>query len=91
MFTEPDSLPSSQSDPSVADGQSQVGTKQTGLRMGGHVVRTLTTVLEWYRLRHQSVEHHLHVVPDVRVPVLIDGETGAGVEKLYVHDPHLIW
>ena len=35
------------------------------------------------------VEHHLHVVPDVRVPVLIDSEAGAGVEQLDVHDPDL--
>ena len=80
VFTEPDALPSSQSYPAITDGESQVGTQQTGLRVGWHVIRPLAAVLEWYRLRHQSVEHHLHVVPDVRVPVLVDGETGAGVE-----------
>ena len=35
------------------------------------------------------VEHHLHVIPDIRVPVLVDGEAGAGVQQLDVHDPHL--
>ena len=38
---------------------------------------------------HIPVEHHLHVVPNVRVPVLVDGEAGAGVQQLDVHDPHL--
>jgi len=89
VFTEPDSLPSAKGDSAVTDGQSQVGAKQTGLGVGRHVVRPLTAVLEWDRLRHQSVEHHLHVVPHVRVPVLVDGQTGAGVEELDVHDPHL--
>ena len=35
------------------------------------------------------VEHHLHVVPHIRIPVLVDGETGAGVEQLDVHDSNL--
>ena len=35
------------------------------------------------------VEHHLHVVPDVRVPVLIDCKAGRGVEKLDVHYSNL--
>ena len=36
-------------------------------------------------LRHESVEHHLHVVADVRVPVLVDGQAGRGVQQLDVH------
>ena len=32
-----------------------------------------------------SVQHHLHVVPDVGIPVLVDGEAGGGVEELDVH------
>ena len=39
-------------------------------------------------LGHDPVEHHLHVVPDVRVPVLIDGQRGGRVEQLDVHQPH---
>ena len=35
------------------------------------------------------VEHHLHVIPDIWVPVLVDGEAGGGVEKLDVHDSNL--
>ena len=40
---------------------------------------------EWNVFWHDPVEHHLHVVPDVGVPVLVDGETGRRVKKLDVH------
>ena len=35
--------------------------------------------------RHEPVEHHLHVVADVRVPVLVDGQAGGSVQELDVH------
>ena len=35
------------------------------------------------------VQHHLHVVPHVRVPILIDGEASRGVEQLDMHDSNL--
>ena len=38
---------------------------------------------------HVPVEHHLHIIPHVRVPVLIDGEAGRGMQQLDVHDPYL--
>ena len=53
-----------------------------------HVVWALAGVSEGKILRHNSVEHHLHVVPHVRVPVLVDGEGGGGVEQLDVHQSH---
>ena len=106
MLTEPDALPGAQSDAALADRQSQIGAQETGLGVGGHVVRALAAVLPRDGFRHQPghvthylhwshfkcvtpVEHHLHVVPNIRVPVLVDGEAGAGVQQLDVHDPHL--
>ena len=50
-----------------------------------HVVWALAGVSEGKILRHNSVEHHLHVVPHVRVPVLVDGQRGARVKELDVH------
>ncbi len=50
-----------------------------------HVVGPFTRVPEVHVLRHDFVEHHLHVVPHIGVPVLVDGEAGRGVEQLYVH------
>ena len=105
MLTEPDALPGAQSDAALADRQSQIGAQETGLGVGGHVVRALAAVLPRDGFRHKPghytlftlaafkcvtpVEHHLHVVPNIRVPVLVDGEAGAGVQQLDVHDPHL--
>ena len=50
-----------------------------------HIIRSLAGVSEGHVLRHYAVQHHLHVVPDVRVPVLVDRQGGGGVEELYVH------
>ena len=64
------------------------------LCMSRHVIWSLARMLPGNILRHQPnknhhqhhhhhhhlpVEHHLHVVPHIRIPVLVDGETGAGV------------
>jgi hypothetical protein len=35
------------------------------------------------------VQNHLHVVPDVWVPVLVEGEARRGVEQLQVKNPDL--
>ncbi len=40
---------------------------------------------EWHVLGDDAVEHHLHVVPHVRVPVLVDGQRGGRVQQLDVH------
>ena len=40
-------------------------------------------------LGNDAVEHHLHVVPHVRVPVLVDGQARRRVQQLDVHQPHL--
>jgi hypothetical protein len=53
-----------------------------------HVVWSLAGVSERHVLRDNSVEHHLHVVSDVGVPVLVDGEAGGGVQQLDVHQAH---
>jgi hypothetical protein len=37
----------------------------------------------------QPVQNHLHVVPDVWVPVLVEGEASRGVEQLQVQNPDL--
>ena len=50
-----------------------------------HVIRSLARMPEWDVLWDDPVEHHLHVVPHVRVPVLVDGETGGRVQQLDVH------
>ena len=50
-----------------------------------HVVWSLAGVSEGDVLGNDAVEHHLHVVPHVGVPVLVDGETGRRVKKLDVH------
>ena len=50
-----------------------------------HVVWSFARMSEWKIFWNNSVEHHLHVVPHVRVPVLVDGEGGAGVEELNMH------
>ena len=39
-------------------------------------------------LGNDAVEHHLHVVPHVGVPVLVDGQARRGVQQLDVHQPH---
>ena len=56
------------------------------MRPAHHVVRSLAGVSEWKIFWYDSVEHHLHVVPHVRVPVLVDGQGGAGVKELDVHE-----
>ena len=43
-------------------------------------------VSEWKIFGYDSVEHHLHVVPYVRVPVLVDSQGGARVKELDVHE-----
>ena len=85
VFTQPDPLPRAQSDTSITNGKCQVGAQETRLGVGGHVVRAFTAVLEGDGLRDQPVQHHLHVVPHVWVPVLVDGERGGCVEELDVH------
>ena len=40
-------------------------------------------------LAFPPVQHHLHVVPHIRVPILVDGETSRGVEQLDMHDSNL--
>ncbi len=35
------------------------------------------------------VQNHLHVVPDVWIPVLVEGEARRGVEQLQVQNPDL--
>ena len=50
-----------------------------------HVIWPLAGVSEWKIFGYDSVEHHLHVVPHVRVPVLVDGQGGARVKELDVH------
>ena len=43
---------------------------------------------EWQVLWYDSVEHHLHVVPHIGVPVLVDGQGRRRVEQLDVHQAH---
>ena len=35
------------------------------------------------------VEHHLHVISDIWIPVFIDSQAGTCVKQLDVHDPNL--
>ena len=53
-----------------------------------HVIWSLTRMSEWKIFWNYSVKHHLHVVPHVWVPVLIDGQRRAGVKQLDVHQPN---
>ncbi len=53
-----------------------------------HVVRPLAGVPEGHVLRDDPVEHHLHVVPHVWVPVLVDGQRRGRVQQLDVHQPN---
>jgi hypothetical protein len=45
-----------------------------------HVVGALAGVPVGQPLWHDLVQHHLHVVPDVRIPTLVESQTGAGVQ-----------
>ena len=50
-----------------------------------HVIRPFARVPEGQVFRHYPVEHHLHVVSHIGVPVLVDGKGSRCVKKLYVH------
>ena len=47
-----------------------------------HVIWSLAGVPERRVFWHKSVEHHLHVVADVRVPILVDGQARRRVQQL---------
>lgn len=38
---------------------------------------------------YKPVENHLHVVPDIGVPVFVDGKAGRGVEQLQAQQTNL--
>jgi len=88
VLAEPDALPGAEVELAVRHGHRQVGPQEAGLHVGGHVVGTFAGVPEGHVLGHDTVEHHLHVVPHVGVPVLVDGEAGRGVEQLNMHETH---
>ena len=44
-----------------------------------HVIWAFTRMPERHVLGHNAVQHHLHVIPHVGVPVLVDGQTGGRV------------
>ena len=53
-----------------------------------HIVWSLAGMPVGQVLGDDPVEHHLHVVPDVRVPVLVDGQRRRGVQQLDMHQAH---
>jgi len=89
VLAKPHPLPGAEGHSAVADGKGEIGTEEAGLGMSRHVVGPFTGVLERNLLRDEPVQHHLHVVPHVRVPILVDGEAGGGVEQLDMHDSNL--
>ncbi len=72
----------------LAAAQCKYIDRDVGTYCTHHVVWALARVSERHVLRDNSVEHHLHVVPHVGVPVLVDGEAGGGVQQLDVHQAH---
>jgi len=84
VLTEPHTLPRAEVELAIRERHSQVGTKEARLDVGRHIIWALAGVAKRKILRHDPVQHHLHVVPDVGVPVLVDGKAGRGVEELDV-------
>jgi len=85
VLTEPHPLPCAEVEFTIRNRHCQVGTKETRFYVGRHIIRSLAAVSKGHVLGDYPIKHHLHVVSDVRVPVLVDGETGGGVKELDVH------
>src|SRR5580698_1810349 len=76
VFAEIDSLPCSQHQSTVADGDRERRTHQRGFHVGRHVVRAFNRVLVRKILGRQMIERGFQVAQHVRVGVLIDRERG---------------
>lgn len=90
VFAEVDALPGAEGETATGDGDGQRDTAECGLGMGGHIVAALQDVLVGGKVFGcQTIEDGFHVGADIRVTVLVDGQSAAGVLAEEVQQPSL--
>ena len=76
IFTEIDSLPGSQIQMPVGDGNSQAYTAKSRLRMSWHIISFLQSMLVlWTILWDKTVEDGFHINPYVWISIFIDAQS----------------
>ena len=85
-----DSLPSAEVQAAIGDGDGDADTAQCRFGMGWHIVGTFQRMLVLRAiLRNQAVENRFHIDTNIRVAVLVDAQSAAGVLREYVHNAGL--
>lgn len=80
VLAQPNTLPGTQVQLALRDGDGQRRAQEAGLDVRRHVVRALARVPVRQTLWHDLVQHHLHVVPHVRIPALVQGQTSTRMQ-----------
>lgn len=80
MFEKIHRLPSPQSGPATPDGNRKTDTAQHGTDVGWHIIRPFESMpvpasLFW----HEALEELGQIPADVRVRILLDGQSSGGV------------
>ena len=89
-LAEIDALPSSQVQLAIGDGDGDADTTQRRFGVGRHIVGTFQRMLILRTiLRNQAVEDSFHIHANIRVTVLVDAQSAAGVLREDVHDAGL--
>lgn len=80
VLAQPDALPCAQVQLALRYRDSERAAEKARLHVRRHVVGALARVPVRQPLRHYLVQHHLHVVPHVRVPALVQRQRRARVQ-----------
>ena len=73
-------MPSTQIEPPVGDGNGEAHTAENRFSVSRHIVNPFEGVLVFgTSFRYETVEDGLHIDTDIRVAVLVDGESATGV------------
>ena len=80
VFPQVDSLPGSQHEFAVLEGDTQLGGRQRRLDVGGHVVTALQRMgVKRVVFRHQPVQPVFQINPRAVVVIFLDQQAGGGV------------
>lgn len=89
-LTEIDALPRAKVQPTTGNGDGDTDTTQRGFGVSRHIVGTLQRMLILRTvLRNQTVENRFHIHANIRIAVLVDAQSAAGVLREDVHDARL--
>jgi hypothetical protein len=89
-FAQVDSLPGTGGEAAVADRNVQRDADQTALDMAGHVVRALGVVDVMIALGHNTLERGLHVLADIWVAILVEGQSRRRVLQKQVQHANFV-